>query len=117
MKGGRIGKVTALAGSLLNIKPILTFAADGQLESIAKVRGKKALTDKLIDIVAGFIGEHQHYSLIIANGGRPEDMEELRVRMEKKFPLYENFWETEIDATLSTYIGDGVLGAGVLILD
>ena len=117
MKGGRIGKVTALAGSLLNIKPILTFAEDGQLESIAKVRGKKALMDKLIDIVAGYIGEHQHYSLIIANGGRPEEMEELRGRMAERFPLYENFWETEIDATLSTYIGDGVLGAGVLILD
>ena len=25
-KGGRIGKVTAVAGALLNIKPILTFA-------------------------------------------------------------------------------------------
>ena len=44
-------------------------------------------------------------------------MEELRGRMAERFPLYENFWETEIDATLSTYIGDGVLGAGVLILD
>ena len=117
LKGGRIGKVTALAGSLLNIKPILTFAQDGQLESIAKVRGKKALMDKLIDIVGGFIGDHQHYSLIIANGGLPEEMEVLRSRMEERFPNYENFWETEIDATLSTYIGDGVLGAGVLILD
>ena len=30
-KGGRIGKVTATAGMLLNIKPLLTFMPDGQL--------------------------------------------------------------------------------------
>lgn len=34
MKGGRIGKVTATAGTLLQIKPIITFAPDGQLQSI-----------------------------------------------------------------------------------
>ena len=39
-KGGRIGKVTAAAGTLLRIKPILTFASDGQLQSAAKVRGQ-----------------------------------------------------------------------------
>ena len=38
-KGGRIVKVTALAGTMLQIKPVLTFADDGQLQSIAKVRG------------------------------------------------------------------------------
>ena len=40
-KGGRIGKITALAGTVLNIKPILTFAEDGQLVNVAKVRGRK----------------------------------------------------------------------------
>ena len=28
-KGGRIGKVTAMAGTMLQIKPLITFAADG----------------------------------------------------------------------------------------
>ena len=39
VKGGRIGKVTAMAGTMLQIKPIITFAPDGQLQSVAKVRG------------------------------------------------------------------------------
>ena len=34
-RGGRIGKVTAMAGTMLQIKPLITFAADGQLQSIA----------------------------------------------------------------------------------
>ena len=55
-KGGRIGKVTAMAGTMLNIKPLITFAADGQLQSIAKVRGRRAVQDKLIELVRKSLG-------------------------------------------------------------
>ena len=117
MKGGRIGKVTAVAGALLKIKPIITFAKDGELVSVAKVRGRKAVTDKLIDMVRENLGGHKRYNLAIANGGAPEEMAALRKRMEQEFPDYNFFWDTEIDATLSVYIGDGILGAAVMILD
>ncbi len=117
MKGGRIGKVTALAGTMLNIKPLITFAEDGQLLSIAKVRGRKSVADKLIAMVREKIGDHKRYSLAVANGGAPGEMAELRARMEKEFPNYEHFWEAEMDATLSVYIGPGPLGACVMILD
>lgn len=50
-KGGRIGKVTAMAGTMLQIKPLITFAADGQLQSIAKVRGRNLVIRKLIELV------------------------------------------------------------------
>lgn len=43
-KGGRISPAVAAIGSVLNIKPIISFNKEGQLESIAKVRGvKKAI--------------------------------------------------------------------------
>jgi len=32
-------------------------------------------------------------------------------------PDYDHIWEGEIDSTLSVYIGDGILGAAVQILD
>ena len=41
-KGGRIGKISAVAGTLLQIKPIISFAEDGVLVSAAIVRGRKA---------------------------------------------------------------------------
>ena len=47
-KGGRIGKITAVAGSLLQIKPIITFAPTGELINVAKGRGRKAALDKLM---------------------------------------------------------------------
>ncbi len=116
-KGGRIGKVTALAGTMLNIKPLITFAPDGQLVSIAKVRGRKAVADKLIELVRTHLGNHKRYNLAVANGGAPEEMAALRKRMEAEFPHYDHFWEAGINATFSVYIGSGVLGAGVAVLD
>lgn len=116
-KGGRIGKVTAMAGTVLNIKPLITFAHDGQLQSVAKVRGRRAVQDKLIELVGKSLGDHKQYNLAVANGGAPEEMAQLRARMEQAFPHYNHFWQGEMDATLSVYIGSGVLGAGVQVLD
>lgn len=49
-KGGRITKTTAIVGSLLDIKPVLTVK-DGLIEPYEKIRGKKKIYNKLIDIV------------------------------------------------------------------
>ena len=71
VKGGRIGKVTAMAGTMLQIKPIITFAPDGQLQSVAKVRGRHQVMRKLVDMAVDRCGEHKRYNLAVAHGGAP----------------------------------------------
>ena len=117
MKGGRIGNVTATAGTLLQIKPILTFAGDGQLQSVAKVRGRHQVMDKLVAMTEKSCGEHKRYNLAVANGGAPAEMETIRQKLMAALPDYDHIWEGEIDGTLSVYIGDGVLGAAVQVLE
>ena len=116
-KGGRIGKVTALAGTMLQIKPVLTFADDGQLQSIAKVRGHQQVMRKLVELTVNRCGSHKRYNLAVANGGSPEEMETVRRLLTEALPHGEHLWDGEIDGTLSVYIGDGVLGAAVQVLD
>jgi DegV family protein with EDD domain len=116
-KGGRIGKVTATAGMLLQIKPLITFAEDGQLQSVAKVRGRNQVIDKLVAMTVERCGTHKRYNLAIANGGAPAEMEILREKLVEALPDYDHIWAGEIDGTLSVYIGDGVLGAAVQVLD
>ena len=116
-KGGRIGKVTALAGTMLQIKPVLTFADDGQLQSIAKVRGRQQVMRKLVELTANRCGRHTRYNLAVANGGSQEEMETVRRLLTEALPHGEHLWDGEIDGTLSVYIGDGVLGAAVQVLD
>ena len=117
MRGGRIGKVTATAGTLLQIKPIITFAADGQLQSVAKVRGRRQVIDKLVAMAVDACGSHRRYNLAVANGGAAEEMETVRQKLMTALPDYDHIWDGEIDGTLSVYIGDGVLGAAVQVLD
>lgn len=116
-KGGRIGKITALAGTMLNIKPLIGFSEDGQLISVAKVRGRKAVQPKLVELLLKKQAGGRRYNIAVANGGVPEEMEELAKKMKESFPAAEDFWEGELDATLSTYIGSGVLGACIQFLD
>ena len=116
-KGGRIGKVTATAGMLLQIKPLLTFDGDGQLTSVAKVRGRHQVINKLVDLTVQRCGDHKRYNLAVANGGAPEEMALVREKLTAALPNYDHIWEGEIDGTLSVYIGDGVLGAAVQVLD
>ncbi len=117
MKGGRIGKITALAGTVLSIKPILTFAEDGQLVNVAKVRGRKQVQGKLIELVKEHVGDHKDFNLLVANGGAQEEMEQLKKDLMAAIPGCRHIWDSHIDGTLSVYIGKGVLGAAIQILD
>lgn len=48
-RGGRVSATTALVGTALNIKPILTVNKDGRLESIDKKRGSKLAYKSMIE--------------------------------------------------------------------
>ena len=118
LKGGRIGKVAAAAGTLLQIKPILGFSPDdGQLQSVAKVRGRGQVPGKLADLMVKHLGSHRKYNLAVANGGDPAGMELVREKLTAALPDANFICEGEINATFSVYIGGGILGAGVQILD
>ena len=116
-RGGRIGRITALAGTMLSIKPIITFSEDGQLQSIAKVRGRKQVQDKIVELLRSKFRAGKRYNLGVANGGAPAEMAELSEKMRARFPDFVHCWEGAMDATLSVYIGDGVIGAGIQFLD
>lgn len=96
-KGGRIGKVTAMAGTMLQIKPLITFAADGQLQSIAKVRGRNLVIRKLIELVTQSHNGAARYNLAVANGGAPAEMEILQGKLTTALPNYNHIWSGELD--------------------
>ena len=116
-RGGRIGRITALAGTMLSIKPIITFSEDGQLQSIAKVRGRKQVQDKIVELLRSKFRAGKRYNLGVANGGAPAEMAELSEKMRARFPDFVHCWEGAMDATLSVYIGDGVIGGGIQLID
>lgn len=51
-KGGRIGKASAILGTLLNIKPILSIDEEGVIYAVEKVRGHKKAMARIIEPVS-----------------------------------------------------------------
>lgn len=63
-KGGRISKATAFAGSMLNIKPVITLN-DGEVSMVGKARGSRQGNNLLRELIAdcGGINFNQPYCL------------------------------------------------------
>lgn len=117
-KGGRIGKVTAMAGTLLKIKPVLSFdEKDGEIYTAAKVRGKNQVPGKLQELVQECQRDGRRYNIVVADGGAPKEGDALEERIKESFPDYEKLYRAKIGAALSVYLGDGLLGAGIQFLE
>ncbi|MGN0975283.1 MAG: DegV family protein [Gemmiger sp.] len=118
-RGGRIGRVTALAGSLLQIKPILSFDENGTIYTAAKVRGSRAVPDKLLELVqdiAAKEGPGVRYNLMICDGGAPEAGAKLEAAIQKVLPNAAQVIHGQLDATLAVHLGLHLLGAGIQIV-
>ena len=78
-KGGRLSKGAAIVGSLLDIKPVLTIE-DGLVTTAEKLRGKKKLIDKLLNIMEedeDFINcDVKEFGVIESRGGKADEIEE-----------------------------------------
>lgn len=120
-KGGRIGKATALVGTALSIKPILSFDEEGEIYTPAKVRGHKLVEKKLLSLVEELLNAPENqgrcYNIMVADGGAPEEGEKLEQKMKELYPGCQRLFRAKIGAALSTYLGPGLLGAGIQFLD
>ena len=71
-KGGRISGGARLAGTLLQVKPILRGDEEGKIVVYDKVRGKKKALEALADIYAEAVGD-RHAPIGIAHADAPAD--------------------------------------------
>jgi DegV family protein with EDD domain len=109
-KGGRIGSASALLGSLLQIKPILTFR-DGKVHPCEKERTHRQAVTKLKEITVSQISRGENGYLTVMHAGVPEQgqqlAEELRLRLElTDVPVH------NMPPAIITHGGPGILGVG-----
>ena len=108
-KGGRIGRARALAGSLLNVKPILTIEA-GEVLPLTRVRGRqKALEEFRTRFEAGTTDAPGLY-VGIAHAEAPETVEQLVELVRRSRPAAEIELVTSLGAVVGTHAGPGTVG-------
>jgi len=108
-KGGRIGKASALLGSLLNIKPILSIDNEGFVFSFDKVRGQKRAMARIAEVLEADV-KNEPISLTVAvtpgfTDGAADMAELLKSRLNVK-----EYQETEIGPVIGTHAGPGTIG-------
>ena len=79
-KGGRISGSAALAGTLLQIKPILQGDEEGTIVQLAKVRGKKAGMDELVALYDQMV-EDRSAPVGISHASSPADALHIATRL------------------------------------
>lgn len=114
-KGGRIGLVTSVVGSMLNIKPIISCNGDGVYYTAAKIRGAKQGLTRLLEEAGKFAGNGPCLTALL-NGQGQDAADALRPRLTTSIPNGTLIMEKAITASLAVHTGPGLVGIGVLRL-
>lgn len=112
-RGGRIGRVQALAGSLLNIKPIIRVDhADGKYSTVGKGRTIKKNVAFMVDHIAEMYGNVPLWTTVL-HGRFEEGAEMMSNALQERL----NIGKLEIkriSPVLGVHTGPGIVGAAIL---
>lgn len=111
VKGGRAGKAQGLAASLLSIKPVLTFGADGVIAPYKKVKGTRKAILEIADAVAAAGADGKTVRVGILAGEAPELGSELKEAIEATGVTWELVTTNTVGAVIGAYAGPRAVGA------
>lgn len=117
VKGGRLGRVEGMIGSVLQIKPIISCDKDGIYYTVEKVRGRRQSINKLIEIVQDKIKDKKNYYLAICHGYAQEEANRIREIMQPYIDNASIYMEGQISPALGVHTGPGLVGIGCFNLD
>lgn len=107
VRGGRLSKVAGFIGGLLNIKPILNVE-EGKLVPLEKVRGKKKVLGRIVDIMEERGKKLKGQTIDITHGDDLETAEALKALITERFGC-EVFIVNTIGAAIGAHTGPGVI--------
>lgn len=106
-KNGRIGKASAVLGSLLKIKPILSLNEEGEVFPFDKARGQKKAIVKIVEEFQKRFGEDLVH-VGISHANVREEAEQIMERMKDNFNVKDTVI-TDIGPVIGTHVGPGTI--------
>ncbi|MFD2702346.1 DegV family protein [Paenibacillus shunpengii] len=106
-KGGRIGKASAILGTLLNIKPVLSIDEEGVIYAVEKVRGQKKAMERIVQMFeSDFAGKR--INIAVGHTANPSSAETFVELMKTRFELNEVVYPN-IGAVIGSHVGFGTI--------
>ena len=107
-RGGRISAATAIAGSVLSIKPMIHVTAEGKLETIGKTRGRKTAMKELISKMKSNADVDTWNYVFISHGDCMEDAMRVKEMVEENFPQAKVIL-SDVGPVIGAHTGPGVI--------
>jgi DegV family protein with EDD domain len=108
-RGGRIGRASAWAGELLNVKPILTIRG-GEVVPLKRVRGNRRAFQEFIAAFESGSEERPELRVAIAHADAPARAEALEEMVRRTRPSAQLELVTTLGPVVGTHAGPGTVG-------
>ncbi|TCK97814.1 DegV family protein with EDD domain [Natranaerovirga hydrolytica] len=112
-KGGRIGKVSALAGTMLNLKPLIVLK-EGELFPYGTIRGRKKSLKKIIDMTKEYFKEinedYNDYNFALTTGNCFKEAVEVKTTLQEELNIKIDNPIFTIGVTIGTNTGPDPIG-------
>jgi DegV family protein with EDD domain len=116
IRGGRIGRVQAIAGTLLKIKPVIRVDhADGKYSTVSRGRTLQQTMTAITDHLVNLYGANQPLWLTVMHGQFAEKAAALIVMLKNALTV-SKIEVLRVSPVLGVHTGPGVVGVGALPL-
>jgi len=114
-RGGRIGRVKAIAGALLNLKPVIRVDADGKYTTVTTERTLGKSMKAIVSHVAEKYGDKPVWVTVL-HGRFGEKAETLAEEFKQKLNIAK-MEVMRISPVLGVHTGPGIVGAAVVPME
>lgn len=112
-RGGRISEVAAVAGTMLDIKPVLRIDRSGALVIGEKVRGRRRSMRALVDVVEQRVEDPSAQTVFVAHGDAPDEAALLREMLLERVG-FAGALVTEVGPVIGSHVGPGMLAVSLM---
>lgn len=113
VKGGRIGLVAGVVGSLLNLKPVISCNEEGVYHTVAKARGRQKSLKLALGKAVEFAAGAREYNITVMHGNAKEEADALLAELKAQLSKYRISIEGQITPALVVHTGPGLIGIGI----
>jgi DegV family protein with EDD domain len=118
LASGRVGRGRAWLGSLLDIKPILEVDDAGKLNPVAKVRGRRQVMPKMMELLAERVpADAKRLRFGIFHVAIPEILDEAAAEVRARYGQDREILTAAGTPIIATHAGEGAWGLAWMIED
>lgn len=107
-RGGRVSAATAVAGTLMGIKPVMHMDDEGHLVATGKVRGRKIAVQTLLDKMKESAYDLSNQVVAVCHGDCPEEANAIADKMKAELSV-KDVLVTKIGPVIGAHAGPGTL--------